>query len=100
MEHHFRPGEESIFDHLRDHPPAWIRDGATEAGWREGILAAEEQAVVALGESFHSCPYAEPVAGLTPQAVWELAIVSAAGRLGLQIFDDELDLDDDHDYDD
>ncbi len=94
MEEHFQPGEESIFEHLRDHPPAWIRGGDREEGWREGVVAAEEHAVTALGESFHSCPYLEPVAGLTPQAVWELAIVSAAGRLGLQIFEDELDLDD------
>ena len=93
MEHHFQPGDASIFEHLRDNPPAWLRGGETESGWREGVVAAEEHAVAALGESFHSCPYAEPVAGLTPQAVWELAIVSAAGRLGLQIFDEELDLD-------
>jgi hypothetical protein len=97
MDQHYQPGEESIFEHLRDHPPAWIRGGDGEAGWREGVVAAEQHATAALGDSFHSCPYAEPVAGLTPQAVWELAIVSAAGRLGLQIFGDEFDLDGDDD---
>ncbi|MDA1096456.1 MAG: hypothetical protein O3B84_04280 [Chloroflexi bacterium] len=99
MHDDYEPGEESIFEHLRDHPPDWIRGGEREVGWREGMSVAAAQAVAALGESFHSCPYTEPMAGLTPQAVWELAIVSAAGRLGLQIFEDDLDLDDDDDED-
>lgn len=94
MEHYepgddYEPGEESVFEHLRDHPPAWVRGSDRLAGWREGLEAAQQQIIAALGDSFHSCPYADPVAGLTPQAIWELAVISAAGRLGLQIFADE-----------
>jgi hypothetical protein len=91
----YEPGEESIFEHLRDNPPEWVRERDPRASWREGMDVAEEQIIAALGESFNSCPYEEPVAGLTPQAVWELAIVSVASRMGLQIFDDEEDDEDD-----
>ncbi|MBI2857140.1 MAG: hypothetical protein HYX95_02360 [Chloroflexi bacterium] len=85
----YQPGEESIFEHLRDHPPASLRGVGREEGWREGLEAAQEHILTALGDSFTACPYSEPVAGLMPQAVWELAIINAASRLGLQIFADE-----------
>jgi hypothetical protein len=87
----YEPGEESIFEHLRDQPPGWVQGLDRVAGWREGLAIAEEQIIAALGESFHSCPYEEPMAGLTPQAVWELAIINAAGRLGIQIFEEDFD---------
>ena len=95
MVHHYepgddhQPGDESIFEHLRDHPPTWVRGAGREEGWREGMEAAQEHVLEALGDSFASCPYTDLVAGLTPQAVWEMAIINAAGHLGLQIFADD-----------
>lgn len=88
--------DESIFESLRDNPPDWMQ-GDRAAGWRDGLDTAQEHIIAALSESFHSCPYVEPVAGLTPLAVWELAIVNVASRMRLQFFDDDLE---DEDADD